>query len=270
MSLSGGIVTRSGSTSSLIVSNAKRSREDLSKQDDGEIGSLDDLWSRMQLMLSTTSERIEKKIEICNGALEKRMSNIEDQLTVVRQECIEKVNNLEQSVLAVRNKIDQAVETAYRIEKNKELVISGIPYQSQENLSEIYRMMALSIDYDDNRVPLANLQRMARVPIAPGSSPLILCEFALRQERNEFYRLYLSKRSLCLRDIGFDSGNRLYVNENLTKNARLIRAEAIKFRKLGQLESVTTRNGIVYIKRKRSDTATAVDALQKIASVIIK
>lgn len=247
---------------------AKRSREDLTKYDGDEILSLDDLWNKMQLVLTSTSERIEKKIETCNATLEKRMSNIEDKLTAVREECIEKTNKLEETVLTVRNEIDHAVEIAYRIEKNKDLVISGIPFRSQENLADIYHKIVQSIGYNENRVPLANLQRMVRVPIASGSSPLILCEFSFRQERNESYRLYLSKRSLCLRDIGFESDNRIYINENLTKIARQIRAEAIKLKKLGRLDNVSTRNGIVYIKRKQSITAEAVDSLQKIASLI--
>lgn len=48
MSLSAGMITRSGSTSSLVGSSAKRSRDDLTKHDDGEIVSLDDLWNKMR------------------------------------------------------------------------------------------------------------------------------------------------------------------------------------------------------------------------------
>lgn len=259
------MVTRSGSTSSLVGSSAKRSRDDLTKHDDGEIVSLDDLWNKMQSMLRTTSERIETKIESCNAALEKRMSNIEDKLTAVREECSDKVAKLEDAIADVCADVDLAAEAACRIEKNRDLVFSGIPYQSREDLSDIFRKIAVSIGFDENNLPIVCLRRMTRGPISSGASPLILCEFSLRQERNEFYRQYLSKRSLCLQNIGFESANRVYINENLTSNARQIRAEAIKLRKSGQLENVTTRNGVVFVKRKGSEAASAIYSLQQIA-----
>lgn len=260
-----GIVTRSGSTSSLVGSIAKRSREDLTKQDgDSEIVSLDDLWNKMQTMLSNSCGRIETKIEKCNAALEKRMSNIEEKLNAVREECSEKIVKLEEDVVGVRADVDIAVEAVHRMGRDRELVFSGIPFHSQENLDEVFRKIALTIGYHENNLPIVDLQRMARAPIALGTSPLILCEFALRNKRNEFYRSYLSKRSLCLRDIGLDSGNRIYMNENLTNNARQIRAEAIKLKKLGYVENVSTRNGIVHVKRKGTDKPSAIYSLQQI------
>lgn len=266
MSQNSGVITRSGSTSSLIGSLAKRSREDLTKHDgDNEIVSLDDLWNKMQTMLTSTCDRIEKKIESCNATLEKRMSGIEGELNAVRKECSEKVVKLEETVAGVRADLDFAVEAMYRMDKSRELILSGIPFQSRENLDELFRKIALTIGYSENQLPLVGLHRLARAPISSGTSPLILCEFALHSKRNEFYRLYLSKRSLCLRDIGFDSGNRVYVNENLTNNARKIRAEAVKLKKLGHLDQVSTRNGIVHVRRKGSDNASAIYSLDQIA-----
>lgn len=265
------VVTRSESASSLSAtgSSAKRSRDDLSKHDDdGEIGSLDDLWSRMQSLLASSIERIEMKIENGNAILEKRISSIEDQLVTVREECSEKVSRLEGAVVAVRHDIDHSIEATHRMNKNKELIFSGIPYQGREDLQAIFRKIAVSIGWDENCIPLVDLQRLARAPIGSGTSPPVLCEFALRNTRNDFYKMYLSKRSLCLRDIGFESGNRIYINENLTTNAREIRAAAIKLKKLGQVQNVSTRNGIVFIKPKGSENSKAVHTLQEIASLI--
>lgn len=271
MSQNNKAVTRSGSASSLsaIGSSAKRSRDDLSKQsDDGEIGSLDELWNKMQSMLTNTIERIEAKIDSCNAVLEKRISSIEDQLVAVREECSEKVRQLEDTVASVRMEVDHSIESVYRMDKNKDLIFSGVPYQSQEDLKSIFQKIAVSIGYDLHCVPLVDLQRLARAPIGSGMTPPVLCEFALRGSRNEFYRKYLSKRSLCLRDIGFESGNRIYINENLTANAREIRAAAIKLKKLGEVQHVSTRNGIVFIKPKGSENSKAIHTVKQIASHI--
>lgn len=264
------IVTRSGSTSSLntVGSQAKRSREDISKHDDEEIASLNDLWTKMQNMMFSTSERIEAKIESCNNVLEKRISLVESQLAAVRDEFSGRVVRLEEEVTATRNEMDYIAESVRRCDKNKELIISGVPYQNQEDLVEVFKRISGSIGFKETKIPLVELQRLSRSPIAPGLTPPILCEFALRNHRNEFYRNYLSKRSLCLRHIGFESENRIYINENLTPNARRIRSEAVKLKKAGRLDSVTTRDGIVYVKPKGSEKATALHSLPQVASFI--
>lgn len=265
------IATRSGSTSSLSATgtSVKRSRDDISKQsDDGEIVSLDDLWNRMQSMLANNTNRIEMKIEDCNAVLEKRISDIEDQLVTVRDECSDNVHRLKEAFAVVRSDVDRSIEAVHRIDRNKDLLISGIPYQGNENLHNIFRKIAVSIEFDENRIPLVDLQRLARSPICSGTTPPVLCEFALRSCRNEFYRKYLSKCSLCLRDIGYESGNRIYINENLTTNARQIRAAAIKLKKLGQVQSVFTRNGTVFMKPNGSDNAKAIHSLEQISTSV--
>lgn len=135
------IVTRSGSTSSLntVGSQAKRSREDISKHDDEEIASLNDLWTKMQNMMFSTSERIEAKIESCNNVLEKRISLVESQLAAVRDEFSGRVVRLEEEVTATRNEMDYIAESVRRCDKNKELIISGVPYQNQEDLVEVFK-----------------------------------------------------------------------------------------------------------------------------------
>ena len=268
MSLNTKVVTRSGSTSSLntVGSQAKRSREDVSKHDDEEINSLSELWTKMQSMLSSTSERIEAKIDSGNAALEMRISKVESHLSAVRDEFSGRVIKLEEEVAATRYEMDYIAEAVHRADKNRELIISGVPYLNHENLADIFCKIASCIGYSETNIPLVHLQRLSRSPIAPRLTPLILCEFALRNQRNEFYRKYLSERSLSLRHIGFESENRVYVNENLTANARRIRSEAIKLKKAGRLETVTTRDGIVYVKPKGSEKATAIHSLPQVTS----
>lgn len=269
MSLNTKVVTRSGSTSSLNTTGsvAKRSREDVSKHDELEIASLDELWSKMQAILSITSERIEAKIESCNAALGDRISKVEKQLTAVREEFSGKAIELEREMNTVRCEINNIAEATHRFNKNNELIISAVPYRSQENLRDMFCKIATSIGYDETNIPLVNLQRLSRVPITPGTTPPILCEFALRGNRNDFYHKYLYKRSLCLRNIGFESENRIFINENLTDDARRIRNEAVKQKKLGRLETVSTREGIIYVKVRGSEKTTAIHSIQQLTSL---
>lgn len=55
--------------------------------------------------------------------------------------------------------------------------------------------------------------------------------------------------------LGFEVNKRIYINENLTEEARKIKTLAVKLKKTGKLSSVYTRYGIVYVKTC-ADTAT--------------
>lgn len=94
--------------------------------------------------------------------------------------------------------------------------------------------------------PLVHIRRLR--PNAKGDA-LIILQFALRNDRDEFYSCYLQKRDLKLCHLGIDSTRRIYVNENLTVTARRIKAAALRLKKDGKLSSVYTKQGIVMVKR---------------------
>lgn len=81
-----------------------------------------------------------------------------------------------------------------------------------------------------------------------GDSSLVLVQFALKNQQDDFYSAYLRRRDLQLNHLGFDSTRRVYVNENLTAAARKLKTAAIRLKKAGKLASVYTKLGIIYIK----------------------
>lgn len=252
-------LTRSGSTSSASSTNnelpAQRAVPEFAT-----IASLDDLWTRMQGMFERTYE----KIESSKTELAERITDVEGQLGKVREECSSRVDKLEETLSGVRLDLDHTTEAVHRMEKNDELIISGIPFQNNENLASIFLTISQSIGYSEDSSPFVELKRLARQPIARGATPPILCQFAHRLTRNEFYRKYLGKRNLSLRNIGFENDNRIFINENLTSKARSIRTEAIKQKKLGRIQSVTTRDGVVYVKFSGSGKLDAIHNIQQL------
>lgn len=256
--------TRSTSTTSL---NEDVSSRKLRDKDADVIESLSDLWSKMKLMFDQSNARIEEKIESCTRDLAKRIDNIEEQLAATRNECTSKANELSGAVGDVRRDLVLATEYIGRTERSHDLVFSGIPFTHHEDLNDMFRRMANSLSYGDSEVPLVSLKRLARHPIAPGSSPPIACEFALLNVREEFYRKYINSRTLNLRNIGFDNGNRIFVNENLTQRARAIRAEALKLRKEGRILQVSTKNGVVFVKTRGSTMSIECSSVEQLRSI---
>lgn len=258
--------TRSTSTSSLTEDGSSRK---VREKDADDIASLNDLWMKMKVMIDQSNARIENKIESCAQDLGKRIDNIEQQLATARNECASKADELSREIDSLRYDLSLASECIERTEKSHDLIFSGIPFLQSENLKEVFQKIANSLSYGNSEIPLVSLKRLARYPIAPGSSPPIACQFALLNERDEFYRKYLKLRTLNLSNIGFDNGNRIFVNENLTQRARAIRVEALKLKKDGRIQQVSTRNGIVFVKTRRSTTnieCLSVEQLYNIAN----
>ena len=194
-------LTRSGSASSASSVSSElqgKVKDDVrGLPESANVANLDDLWLKMQGMFEKTNE----KIESSKTELVERIAEVESQLSSVREECSISINKLEEAVGSVRHDLERTVETVDRSEKRDELIISGVPFQSNENLSNIFHNISLCLDYSETNLPLVELKRLARQPIARGAIVPILCEFTHRLARNEFYRRYLNRRSLCLRNV---------------------------------------------------------------------
>ncbi|EDS34257.1 conserved hypothetical protein [Culex quinquefasciatus] len=120
--------------------------------------------------------------------LDKRIDGLEDSLAAFKTECGSKIDRLADSVSGVRH---------------------GVPYQQNENLVAMFGFIVTRLGCDEIKIPLASLARLAKSPIAVGSTPPIICEFALRADRNDFYASYLNHRDLNLSHIGFQNTNRI-------------------------------------------------------------
>lgn len=226
---------RSASFNSLFDGNVNKRPRSESETD--TTMSFEELW-----------KKIEAKFDTFKLDLDKRIDVLENSLAALKTECSTKIDRLADSVSGVRHDVDHANASIGRLEKANELVISGVPYQQNENLVATFGYIATKLGYSDTNIPMVSLSRLARTPIAVSSSPPILCEFALRADRNAFYACYLNQRDLNLSHIGFNNINRIYVNENLTKEDREIRAAALRLKKEGKIQKVYSKNGIVFAK----------------------
>lgn len=216
----------------------KRSRKELNK-DSVPTMSLEDLWTK-----------IESKMDSFKQDFDKRIDGLETQLSQLKTECTARIDDLSEAVVEVRADLNLASNWIGRVEKYQDLIITGVPYSPTENLKTVFRDIAAKLAYDPLDVPMVDLKRLAKPPIAAGSAPPILCQFAIRNERNAFYSKYLSLRNLNLEHIGFNNKNRIFINENLTPQDREIRTAAIKLKKEGRIQQVFSRDGVVHVKSR--------------------
>lgn len=260
-------ITRSVSTSSVTNdgNSSKRSRDDFAKPFGMDSDSCE-MLVKIQEMFAESNSKIEEKIDNSVYKLENRITDVEKQLSCFRIECTDNINKLTTAVTEVRAGLLSTSQRIDRFEKCNDLIISGVPYVNNECLQQLFRKLAISLDYKDPALPLVDLKRLMRPPISTGSSPPIVCQFAIKNARDEFYRRYLRNRNFSLRILGFESDQRVYMNENLTQDARIVRAEAIKLKKKGLIQKVFTRNGIVHIQRGNSTVAEPINEIAHLGS----
>lgn len=258
-------ITRSVSTSSVIDGNAsKRPRDDTVTPAGAEENS--DLLQKIKEMFEASNSKIEAKIDASVSMLEQRITSVEKQFSIFRSDCAANLNKLSTAITEVRNGVTAVSHRMDRLEKANDLLISGIPYAVNENLQNMFRNLASCLGYTDPDLPLVDLKRLMRLPITPGSSPPIACQFVFKNVRDEVYKRYLKSRNLTLRIVGFESDQRIYFNESLTPHARSIRTEAIKLKKNGTLLKVFTRNGIVYVQHKDRSEAEPINSVDQLRS----
>ncbi|XP_055596704.1 uncharacterized protein LOC129746838 [Uranotaenia lowii] len=168
----------------------------------------------------------------------------------IREEGIVTTNKLEASIAGLKL---ENIQTIDRLQRNNDLIVSGIPFVQGENLLLYFATICRSLDYAEDVCPIVDIRRLSKGHPKSGSPLLILMQFAIHVQRNEFYSRYLKSRSLSLNDLGFAVNKRIYINENLSPAARETRSKALLLKRSGALHAVYTRDGIVYVKFKVED-----------------
>lgn len=172
----------------------------------------------------------------------------------LRSESTHTTNALQAAIGDIERSIRSSVD---RLQRQNNLIVTGVPHAKRESLMRYFHAWCDTLGYTKCDVPLATLKRLPRRAGRSGSSAIIL-SFALNSQRNEFFSRYLRTCTLSLRSIGFLSYKRIYVNEDLGPSERKLRMRALRMKRNGDLHSVSTRQGFVYIKLTSSHNGIAV------------
>ena len=222
-----------------------------------------ELWKEIHRSITTFTERLEAKVESYVAGLEDIIACVEQRIEAVKDDYKVNLNKLTGVVTSIRADHHHRLQQFGRMERALDLVFSGVPYQRNEDLYQIYQSVARSIGVVERVHPMVYLKRLSNKPSSTGSPPPILCQFAFRGLRDEFFNKYLYSRSLTLRHIGFEGVGRIYVNESLTSLSRRILNAANKLRKEGRIYRVSTKNGLVSVITHEKADAVVVDNLEQ-------
>lgn len=165
------------------------------------------------------------------------------------------VHSLQQRQEILESRIDKTE----RLLHMTDLIVHGIPKTSNENLHNTFHMICDAINFV---VKEFTLQAIFRVNNNVKFPPIIM-KFISGPARNEFYSSYLKFKILNLSNIGFNSKDRVYIQESLSPLHAEIFRRALALRKEELLHTVFTRNGFVNVRLNKDDKAIClVDMLQ--------
>jgi hypothetical protein len=154
-----------------------------------------------------------------------------------------------------------------RSQKESELIVTGVPYNENENLTTIVSNISAAIQCG-NEVDLRKIEVFRLGQSKPERSAPILMKFSCKFDRKIFYRRYMAKRTLCQRDVGFqtESNSRVYINENLTNYDRKIFNLLLGLKKRQVVASVFSLDGVVCFAKERKDRFQMLNAIDDVLS----
>ena len=237
--------------------NKKRSRDDLDQTDD-QVEGFDVLLLRMKDLIAEGNARIEQKIDVNNAALVNEITSLRKEVHQLKADCARDFKQICDVQAKTEMDVRRNKDAVNRLAKSDDLILTGVPFSATENTNNIVKLLSAAIGYCESDCPPVYTKRLARTPIAAGSSPPILLQFAFRASRDDFFFRYLSKKNLNLNQLGFDVDKRVYLNENLTESARNIKGIALKLKSGGRIKNVYSKDGTIYVKPNDGEAAQPV------------
>lgn len=237
-------------SASISKSNGPSSASDMSV---AELANL--MKSQLESYRRSTKEDIKQLGQTLSSQIDKLKLDIAVDLEKLREDNKVTFNELTASIEETKVNTTHALE---RTNRSNDLIVSGVPFVQGENLTSYYNAWCHSLGYDQNNFPLVDIRRLVKGVPAVGNVYIILLQFAITIQRNDFYAAYLRTRSLMLSDIGFAVKKRIYINENLGPATRTLRTKALQLKKDGIFSGVYSKNGIVHVKKTSNDREFAV------------
>jgi hypothetical protein len=212
---------------------------------------------KLEQMMIDMDKRMDDKLNVMQKSFDDKIDSFK---LDIKDELLNKINTNEANIDAHDERLDKLEATVAALEnkieatsKANDLVVKGIPLLSNERPMSIYLGAAAAIGYTPEMTPQVDIFRLGKKKVGSKFDPPLLLRFTNFFDKNAFHRKYFAHKTLSLSEIGFQSDQRVYITENLTKYNQEIYAAAMKLKADKKLHSVSTSQGVVSVKRAVGD-----------------
>ena len=210
---------------------------------------IDSLDAKIDGMETRLKEHLNSEIAEANNFLKLELASLNNKIAVI----VERVGLVENIDMDTEMRLSELERLAHR----NDLIINGLP-DSVTNLNSVCKNICNIIGLDPTTIDNCNLFRV--------KSGAVVIKFSSSYVKDLFFRSYLKFKRLNLTHIGFDSAQRIFVNESLTKQTATLLKTANKFRKDGWISNTFTKNGFLFIKKRPDDVPIKITSMNQLVT----
>lgn len=218
-----------------------------------------ELLKEIRIMASKL-EKVTDTVHNLEQKTDKDVLDINNELEAIHKQfsnaMLEIKNELDLEMRHMHEKVNSVTNANNNMQKSLELSISGIPDTDGENLHTTISRISQLIMFED----IKSIVRLHRLKPTQQSSSSLITNIIVCFTTTHSRRLFLSKYfafikniPLKLSHIGINSDDRIYVNENLSKQSLELLKKAKSLMKTGKIAGVYTRDGHVCVFHRKDD-----------------
>lgn len=153
--------------------------------------------------------------------------------------------------------VNEHVEELNQYQRRNNILISGIPETTNENVYDIVCSVAAALDV---QIGHGDLDAVHRLPSSKPEVPKqILAKIICRWKKEEMMTAKWHKKTLTTTDINLHGPTRnIYLNDHLTKFNESIAKRARDLKREGHIFSTWTRDCKVFVRKTKDGRATAI------------
>lgn len=218
-------------------------------------------------------------LEDLNSNMNKRFDAFDEKFKTIKTEILKDMKALLEPTESKVKRVDQKVKELQKvfvnklcyIKRNNELIITGIPYKDNENLTKIFASIASIMGYTTKPSSMDYLVPDVDIFRIPGQDPKkrrIVVKFGSEVVKERFlHRSFKAAKKLILSAVGLKSNDRFYIQQNLTPTAQKLKLAALKAKKAEVICNVRIIDGDVYIQLDEKSKFTLVKSTNDIPEV---
>lgn len=207
---------------------------------------------------------LESKINSLSASVDERIDNITSN---IRSHIEPVVTELIKPIITT---LESRIEKLERESLMLNLVVTGVPWQSNENINDIVTRICQTLNFSTEANALPGFYRISTKTQTQHSktitSPPIVLKFWNYDQKQHFFRLYLGKKSLNLKHLGHATPSRIYINEMLTAVNKTIFIKARQLQREKRIYQSYTIRGLVVVKRTEQSKNEFIYSVEQLLS----
>lgn len=179
-----------------------------------------------------------------------------------------KLNGLDERLKTVEKAQDEVHQLKAHISKLEEdlnnnnqwlrlnnVEIRGVPLKDKENLLEIVTKIGSKIQHPISK---HNINFITRIPSRENRVKPIVVSFLNRYLKEDFVAAARSLKSLCPADISLEGTGRIFVNDHLTVQNKVLLLKAKQLARDNEFEFVWVKNSKIFVRKNSQSSVIAI------------